>query len=54
MTNALVKTTKPNAHRNEKTKVGWSVLTNLTVLTHRVRVYREPKEITSDQVVSHY
>ena len=33
MINAIIKRTNPNTHRKEKTKVGWSVLTNLTVFT---------------------
>ena len=34
MTNVLGKKTNPNTPRNENTKVGYSVLTNLTVLTN--------------------
>ena len=38
MTIALLRETH-NTHRNEKTTVGWSVLTNLTVLTSVLSVY---------------
>ena len=34
---------KLNTHRNEKTKVDWSVMTNLTVLTNSGWAYRETK-----------
>ena len=41
MTNALLKDTFPNTHRNGKTKVGWPALTNLTVLPYLGWLYRE-------------
>ena len=43
MTNAVVKETYPNTHRNGKTKADWSVFTNLSVLTNLGWSYREPK-----------
>ena len=42
MTNAFLKETYPNTHRNGKTKVGWSVMTNLKILTNLGWSYREP------------
>ena len=43
MTNALLKETYPNTHRNGKTKMGWSVLKNQTVSGNHNWAYREPK-----------
>ena len=52
MNNALLKNPYPYTHKNGKSKVGWSVLTNLKALTNLSWSYREPKDDYVSVIIS--